>query len=90
MSAVSGLPHVGGVASRLAPERVRRTEVYGIIRRQLPHRVRTDVLDIAARRLGYDIHLVLTASHAMEVRANLADRVTNRLELRLRNTMDAA
>lgn len=31
MAAVSGLPHVGGIASRLDPERVRRTvsEVYG-------------------------------------------------------------
>lgn len=36
MSAVAGLPHVGGVASRLDPERVRRTvaEVAGILARR--------------------------------------------------------
>ncbi|MBD3934766.1 type VII secretion protein EccCa [Streptomyces chumphonensis] len=36
MSAVSGLPHVGGVASRLDPERVRRTvsEVAGVLARR--------------------------------------------------------
>ncbi|CAM5638192.1 hypothetical protein SAURM35S_09757 [Streptomyces aurantiogriseus] len=33
MASVAGLPHVGGVASRLDPERVRRTvaEVYGVM-----------------------------------------------------------
>ena len=117
MSAVAGLPHVGGVASRLDPERVRRTvaEVYGVLTRREEyfrsrgHRVHrglpgarargdisvTDqpwgdvflvidgwgnfrrttrgwsrsVLDIAARGLGYGIHLILTASRSMEVRA---------------------
>ncbi|MEV4435058.1 type VII secretion protein EccCa [Streptomyces sp. NPDC049585] len=36
MSAIAGLPHVGGVASRLDPERVRRTvaEVAGILARR--------------------------------------------------------
>lgn len=36
MSSIAGLPHVGGVASRLDPERVRRTvaEVYGILARR--------------------------------------------------------
>ncbi len=36
MSAVAGLPHVGGVASRLDPEKVRRTvaEVYGVMTRR--------------------------------------------------------
>ncbi|MEU3305244.1 type VII secretion protein EccCa [Streptomyces sp. NPDC006678] len=36
MSSIAGLPHVGGVASRLDPERVRRTvaEVYGILSRR--------------------------------------------------------
>lgn len=36
MSSVAGLPHVGGIASRLDPERVRRTvaEVYGILSRR--------------------------------------------------------
>ncbi|CAM5253289.1 Type VII secretion protein EccCa OS=Streptomyces alboniger OX=132473 GN=eccCa PE=4 SV=1 [Streptomyces alboniger] len=36
LSSVAGLPHVGGVASRLDPEKVRRTaaEVYGILTRR--------------------------------------------------------
>jgi S-DNA-T family DNA segregation ATPase FtsK/SpoIIIE len=47
------------------------------------------VLDIAARGLGFGIHLVLTASRPMEVRANLKDHLMNRLELRLADTMDS-
>ncbi|MGW3633055.1 type VII secretion protein EccCa [Streptomyces sp. NPDC005122] len=137
LSAVAGLPHVGGVASRLDPEKVRRTvaEVYGVMTRREEYfrssgissiaefrtkRARgeisvTDqpwgdvflvidgwgnfrgdyeaaegvVLDIAARGLGYGIHLVLTASRSMEVRANLKDHLMNRLELRLGDTMDS-
>ncbi|WP_079051584.1 type VII secretion protein EccCa [Streptomyces curacoi] len=137
MAAVSGLPHVGGVASRLDPERVRRAvaEVYGIMTRREEYfrsagidsiatfrrmRARGDiqvadqpwgdvflvidgwgnfrteyealeaaVLDIAARGLGYGIHLILTASRAMEVRANLKDLLMNRLELRLGDPMDS-
>ncbi|MGW5769540.1 type VII secretion protein EccCa [Streptomyces longwoodensis] len=137
LSAVAGLPHVGGVASRLDPERVRRTtaEVYGIMNRREEYfrsagissmadfrarRARGDipltdqpwgdvflvidgwgafrteyealepvVLDIAARGLGFGIHLVLTASRAMEVRANLKDHLMNRLELRLGDAMDS-
>ncbi|MER6915458.1 type VII secretion protein EccCa [Streptomyces sp. NPDC000594] len=137
LSAIAGLPHVGGVASRLDPERVRRTvaEVYGVLSRREEYfrtsgvdsiatyrrmrasgaisaleqpfgdvfllidgwgNFRTDyeglepaVLDIAARGLGYGIHLVLTASRSMEVRANLKDHLMNRLELRLGDTMDS-
>lgn len=137
LSAVVGLPHVGGVASRLDPEKVRRTaaEVYGILTRREEYfrsagissiaefrtrrargdipvtdqpwgdvfllidgwgNFRTDyealeplVLDIAARGLGYGIHLVLTASRAMEVRSNLKDHLMNRLELRLGDPMDS-
>ncbi|MFI1001791.1 type VII secretion protein EccCa [Streptomyces galbus] len=137
LSAVAGLPHVGGVASRLDPERVRRTtaEVHGIMNRREEYfrsagissmadfrarRARGDisvtdqpwgdvflvidgwgafrteyealepaVLDIAARGLGFGIHLVLTASRAMEVRANLKDHLMNRLELRLGDAMDS-
>ncbi|MFF2518324.1 type VII secretion protein EccCa [Streptomyces sp. NPDC058086] len=137
MAAVAGLPHVGGVASRLDPEKVRRTvaEVYGVMTRREEYfrssgissiaefrtkrargqisvtdqpwgdvflvidgwgNFRTDyeavegvVLDIAARGLGYGIHLVLTASRSMEVRANLKDHLMNRLELRLGDTMDS-
>ncbi|MFE6161746.1 type VII secretion protein EccCa [Streptomyces sp. NPDC056486] len=137
MSSVAGLPHVGGVASRLDPERVRRTvaEVYGVMTRREEYfrtsgipsiadfrtrRARGDitvadqpwgdvfliidgwgnfrsdyeglepaVLDIAARGLGYGVHLILTASRSMEVRANLKDHLMNRLELRLGDTMDS-
>ncbi|MGW1431575.1 type VII secretion protein EccCa [Streptomyces sp. NPDC002431] len=137
MASVSGLPHVGGVASRLDPERVRRTvaEVYGIMARREEYfrsagvdsiatfrrlrarggisaadqpwgdvfllvdgwgSFRTDyeglepaVLDIAARGLGYGIHLVVTASRSMEVRAGLKDHLMNRLELRLGDVMDS-
>ncbi|MCW5254468.1 type VII secretion protein EccCa [Streptomyces sp. SHP 1-2] len=137
LSAVAGLPHVGGVASRLDPEQVRRTaaEVYGVMTRReeffrtagIPsiaefreRRARGDisaddqpwgdvflvidgwgsfrsdydglepfVLDIAARGLGYGIHLILTASRSMEVRGNLKDLLMNRLELRLGDPMDS-
>jgi S-DNA-T family DNA segregation ATPase FtsK/SpoIIIE len=137
MAAVDGLPHVGGIASRLDPERVRRTvsEVYGVLTHREEYfrtagiasiadfrarrargdisvtdqpwgdvflvidgwgNFRTDyeglepaVLDIAARGLGYGIHLVLTASRSMEVRANLKDHLMNRLELRLGDVMDS-
>ncbi len=137
MSAVAGLPHVGGVASRLDPEKVRRTvaEVYGVLTRREEYfrsagipsiadfrtrRARGDisvtdqpwgdvflvidgwgnfrteyesldpvVLDIAARGLGYGIHVILTASRSMEVRASLKDHLMNRLELRLGDTMDS-
>nr|WP_237536902.1 type VII secretion protein EccCa [Streptomyces sp. SID5785] len=137
LAAVEGLPHVGGVASRLDPEKVRRTaaEVYGVLTRREEYfrtagiasiadfrarRARGDismtdqpwgdvfllidgwgnfrsdyeglesiVLDIAARGLGYGIHVVLTASRSMEVRANMKDHLMNRLELRLGDTMDS-
>jgi S-DNA-T family DNA segregation ATPase FtsK/SpoIIIE len=137
MSAVATLPHVGGVASRLDPERVRRTvaEVYGVLTRREEYfrasgvssiaefrtrRARGDIsvtdqpwgdvflvidgwgnfrseyeamdqiiLDIAARGLGYGVHLVITASRSMEVRSALKDLLMNRLELRLGDTMDS-
>ncbi|WP_086766431.1 type VII secretion protein EccCa [Streptomyces bobili] len=137
MASLAGLPHVGGVASRLDPERVRRTvaEVYGVLNRREEYfrsagipsitefrarrargeisvtdqpwgdvflvidgwgnfRADYEALDqviheIAARGLGYGIHLVLTASRSMEVRAALKDHLMNRLELRLGDTMDS-
>ncbi|GGP48527.1 type VII secretion protein EccCa [Streptomyces abikoensis] len=135
MSSVDGLPHVGGVASRLDPERVRRTvaEVAGILaRREEFFRARgidsiatyrrrraagdfadeawgdvfllVDgwgsfkqeyellegvVTDIAARGLGYGVHVVVTASRNMEVRPALKDQLLTRLELRLGDTMDS-
>ncbi|WP_236586423.1 type VII secretion protein EccCb, partial [Streptomyces griseus] len=45
--------------------------------------------DIAARGLGYGIHLIVTASRSMEVRASLKDHLMNRLELRLGDVMDS-
>ncbi|MFK4108741.1 type VII secretion protein EccCa [Streptomyces sp. NPDC002176] len=137
MASLAGLPHVGGVASRLDPEKVRRTaaEVYGVMSRREEYfrsagissiaefrsrRARGDIsvadqpwgdvflvidgwgnfrsdyenlehliLDIAARGLGFGIHLILTASRSMEVRANLKDHLMNRLELRLGDPMDS-
>ncbi|MFE1327912.1 type VII secretion protein EccCa [Streptomyces sp. NPDC058741] len=137
LASVAGLPHVGGVASRLDPEKVRRTvaEVYGIMTRREEYfrtsgissiaefrtrRARgeistTDqpwgdvflvvdgwgnfrqdydglepaVVDIAARGLGFGMHLILTASRSMEVRSNLKDHLMNRLELRLGDPMDS-
>ncbi|WP_433545390.1 type VII secretion protein EccCa [Streptomyces sp. CA-294286] len=137
LSAVAGLPHVGGVASRLDPERVRRTvaEVCGVLAEREEYfraegvdsvatyramrasgaipaaeqpwgdvfllidgwgNFRTEyealesvVADLAARGLGYGIHVVLTASRSMEVRAQLKDLLMNRLELRLGDVMDS-
>ncbi|MFC7218325.1 type VII secretion protein EccCa [Streptomyces polyrhachis] len=137
LSSVAALPHVGGVASRLDPERVRRTvaEVYGILNRREEYfraagidsvatfrhlrarggidpgeqpwgdvflvvdgwqGFRTEyegldavVTDIAARGLGYGVHVVLTASRSMEVRSALKDQLMNRLELRLGDAMDS-
>ncbi|MFJ1643597.1 type VII secretion protein EccCa [Streptomyces sp. NPDC088258] len=137
LSSIAGLPHVGGMASRLDPERVRRTvaEVYGVLARREEYfrtsgidsiatyrrlrargdismteqpwgdvfllvdgwgNFRTDyegleqaVVDMASRGLGYGIHVILTASRSMEVRANLKDHLMNRLELRLGDTMDS-
>ncbi|WP_129842777.1 type VII secretion protein EccCa [Streptomyces sp. RFCAC02] len=136
LSAVAGLPHVGGIASRLDPDRVRRTvaEVAGVLARReelfrtrgidgmatfrrmrntgaLPDEAWGDVFlvidgwaafkqeydmtleplvaDIAARGLGYGVHLVLTAARYMELRSALKDQLTNRLELRLGDRLDS-
>ncbi|MFI9719638.1 type VII secretion protein EccCa [Streptomyces sp. NPDC052396] len=135
LSSIADLPHVGGVASRLDPERVRRTvaEVAGILARREEYfrasgidsiatyrrgramgqyadqewgdvflvvdgwgtfRQEYDVLegvvtDIASRGLGYGVHVVVTASRYLEVRASLKDQLLNRLELRLGDTMDS-
>ncbi|AJT66217.1 ESX-4 secretion system protein EccC4 [Streptomyces lydicus] len=135
LSAMGDLPHVGSVASRLDPERVRRTvaEVAGILARreelfrahgidtvatyrrrraegQFPDQPWGDVFllidgwgpfkdeydmlepvvtDIASRGLGFGIHVVLTASRHMEVRAALKDQLLGRLELRLADPFDS-
>ncbi|RBM05087.1 type VII secretion protein EccCa [Streptomyces sp. PT12] len=136
LAAMGDLPHVGGVASRLDPDRVRRTvsEVAGVLaaREDLFRRQGIDSMDtyrrmrgagqladqrwgdvfllidgwaafkqdydmalepvindIAARGLGYGVHLVVTASRYMEMRPALKDQLTNRLELRLGDTLDS-
>ncbi|MFD8610913.1 type VII secretion protein EccCa [Streptomyces sp. NPDC059631] len=135
LMALSDLPHVGGVASRLDPERVRRTvaEVAGVLNRreqffrthgidsigtyrrrraagELPGEPWGDVFlavdgwgnfkseyegleavvhDIAGRGLGHGVHVVVTASRYMEVRAALKDQILGRLELRLGDAMDS-
>ncbi|MEU7568932.1 type VII secretion protein EccCa [Streptomyces fradiae] len=135
MSAVADLPHVGGIASRLDPERVRRTvaEVMGVLNRreeffrannidsiatyrrkraagELPGEPWGDVFlvidgwgtfrndhegldemvtDIVTRGLGYGIHVVISTTRWMEVRASVKDLVLGRLELRLGDTMDS-
>ncbi|MEU2388892.1 type VII secretion protein EccCa [Streptomyces sp. NPDC012461] len=60
MAAVAGLPHVGGVASRLDPEKVRRTvaEVYGVLNRREEYFRASGISSIAefrARRARGDI-----------------------------------
>ncbi|MEV5777245.1 type VII secretion protein EccCa [Streptomyces antimycoticus] len=135
LSGISELPHVGGVASRLDPDRVRRTvaEVTGVLshreeffrthgidsiagyrkRRaagELPDEVWGDVflvidgwgtfkqeyeqfegvvMDLATRGLGYGVHVVVSATRYMEVRAALKDQFMNRLELRLGDPLDS-
>ena len=135
MLAFEGLPHVGGVASRLDAEKIRRTvaEVTGILNAReeffrannidsintyrqrraagaYPDQAWGDVfliidgwgtfktdyemldpviLDIAARGLGFGIHLVLGASRYTEVRPALRDQLLNRVELRLGDAMES-
>ncbi|MFI0813995.1 type VII secretion protein EccCa [Streptomyces sp. NPDC021098] len=135
LSTIADLPHVGGVASRLDPEKVRRTvaEVAGVLARREEYfraqnidsmstyrrqraagehanqgwgdvfliidgwgnfKAEYEVLegivtDIAGRGLGYGVHIVITASRNMEVRASLKDQLLNRLEMRLGDTMDS-
>ncbi|MFF1922221.1 type VII secretion protein EccCa [Streptomyces sp. NPDC058221] len=135
LASLAELPHVGGMAARLDPERVRRTvaEVAGVLARreeffrthgidsvstyrrrralgELPGEAWGDVFlvidgwsgfrteyegleqvvtDIAARGLGYGVHVVLSAARYMEVRAALKDQILGRLELRLGDVMDS-
>jgi DNA segregation ATPase FtsK/SpoIIIE, S-DNA-T family len=47
------------------------------------------VVDLAARGLGYGIHLVLTANRWLDIRPNLRDSIGGRLELRLVDPLDS-
>lgn len=129
LTGLADLPHVGSVATRLEPERLRRTiaEVNTLLdeREELFTRHRIDsmvsyrravasgrlprdgfgdlflvidgwgtirsdyepmeaaVTQIAARGLGYGVHVVLSIQRWMEMRPALKDLISNRLELRL-------
>ncbi|HZV51771.1 MAG TPA: type VII secretion protein EccCb [Candidatus Dormibacteraeota bacterium] len=47
------------------------------------------ILDLAARGLGYGVHLVVTANRWMDIRSNLRDNISGRLELRLNDPNDS-
>jgi len=132
----AALPHVGGVAGRQDPERVRRTvaEVASLLdereakfvaagidspqtlrsrraRGELEGEAWADVFlvvdnwpavrqemeelepqlqEIAARGLGYGVHLVLTAGRWIDVRAAMRESIGGRLELRLHDPTESA
>ncbi|PZS18171.1 MAG: type VII secretion protein EccC [Pseudonocardiales bacterium] len=129
LTGLGDLPHVGSVASRLEPERLRRTiaELNALLasREQLftQHRIdsmtsyrrlvatgsvprdgfgdvflvvdgwgtvrqdyeamETAITQIAARGLGFGVHVVLSIQRWMELRPALRDLISSRLELRL-------
>lgn len=129
LTGLGDLPHVGSVATRLEPERLRRTvaEINAMLaqREELftKHRIdsmssyrrvtamgsvpkdgfgdvflvvdgwgtvradheamETAITQIAARGLGYGVHVVLSIQRWMEMRPALRDLISNRLELRL-------
>jgi len=136
LAPLAALPHVGGVAGRQDPERVRRTvtEVAALLDQResrfasagidSPNALRTlraqgavegaewaDVFlvidnwpavrqefedleaplhEIAARGLGYGVHLVLTANRWIDVRSSLRESIGGRLELRLHDPTESA
>ncbi len=47
------------------------------------------VTDLATRGLGYGIHVIVTVSRNMDLLGPMRDQLTNRLELRLGDTMDS-
>ena len=129
LTGLADLPHVGSVATRLEPERLRRTiaelntlltareqlfnqyriDSMATYRRmvasgQVPHdgfgdvflvvdgwgtvrqeheALETAITQIAARGLGYGVHVALSIQRWMELRPALKDLISNRLELRL-------
>jgi S-DNA-T family DNA segregation ATPase FtsK/SpoIIIE len=136
LAPLAGLPHVGGVAGRQDPERVRRTvgEVAALLDERetrfkaagidSPEALRSrraagdlagdgwsDVVlvidnwpalrqdfeelegpiqEIAARGLGYAVHLVMTANRWIDVRSSIRESVGGRLELRLHDPTESA
>ncbi|MBN6056479.1 type VII secretion protein EccCa [Nonomuraea sp. RK-328] len=129
LAALEGLPHVGGVASRLDGDRVRRTvaEIAGILRdrertfaelgvdsiasyrkllasgqiegdgwgdvflvvdgwltiRQEFEALEPVITDLAARGLGYGIHVMAATNKWSEFRASIRDLFGTRVELKL-------
>jgi S-DNA-T family DNA segregation ATPase FtsK/SpoIIIE len=129
LTGLADLPHVGSVATRLEPERLRRTiaemvtlldhreqvftqyriDSMGSYRRmlaagQVPRdgfgdvflvvdgwgTIRSDyeeleqqITQIAARGLGFGVHVVLSIQRWMELRPAMRDLISSRLELRL-------
>src|ERR1700687_261125 len=136
LAPLAGLPHVGGVAGRQDPERVRRTvaEVAALLderetrfkaagidspqtlrsRRatgELPGEGWSDVVlvidnwpalrqefeeleapiqEIAARGLGYAVHVMMTANRWIDVRSSVRESIGGRLELRLHDPTESA
>lgn len=66
----------------LAPDVFLIADAWGIVRGELPEADQV-VLDIAARGPGVGVHVVITASRWGDIRMNLRDTVSARLELRL-------
>jgi S-DNA-T family DNA segregation ATPase FtsK/SpoIIIE len=136
LQALAGAPHVGTVAGRHDPERVRRAvdtvsallhdrerrflasgidsvQTFRALRaagrldgeepsgdvvlvldnwtalRQEYEDLEPVVVDLAARGLGYGIHLVVTAGRWLDIRPNLRDSLGGRLELRLTDPLDS-
>jgi S-DNA-T family DNA segregation ATPase FtsK/SpoIIIE len=135
LAALDGLPHVSGVAGRLASGAVRRTvaEVWTVLAQRerlfaehgidsivtyrrmraagrFPDQPHGDVFlvvdgwltlrnefegleetvsDIAARGLSYGVHVVATAARAFDLRMNVRDLFTSKLELRIGDPIDS-
>ncbi len=136
LAPLASLPHVGGVAGRQDPERVRRTvaevtallderearfvaagidspeslrsrrgrgelegegwsDVFLVIDnwpavRQEFEELEPQLQEIAARGLGYGVHLILTANRWIDVRSSLRESIGGRLELRLHDPTESA
>jgi S-DNA-T family DNA segregation ATPase FtsK/SpoIIIE len=136
LSALAGLPHVGGVAGRQDPELVTRTvtsvsalvderetqfkaagidslealrsrrgkgdldgdgwaDVFLVIDnwpalRQDFEELEAPLQEIAARGLGYGVHLVMSANRWIDIRSSLRESVGGRLELRLNDPTESA
>lgn len=125
LAALAGLPHVGGVCGRLAPETVRRTvaeltallteretlfaaegiesaaafrargaDVFLVIDGWATLRAEFESLEqaiikLAARGLGYGIHVVIAANRWAEIRPQLKELLATRFELRLGEPMES-